>query len=376
MRFAAVLKVLPEGGNVRADNDRLEISGANAVTILFSNATSFRNYQDTSGDALQTAQGYLHRAEKRSYPELRQRHLKDFRDLFSRVHLNLGEDHATDTTDRRIKNFAQNEDPSLLALYFEFGRYLLISSSRPGGLPANLQGIWNQDLSAAWSSKFTTNINLEMNYWQADTGDLWETQEPLWNLIRTLCVSGARTAQTKYHSSGWVLHHNTDIWAATAPVNDDLVKVVLPYIDSRYRTFPDREHRAIAGPSMGGLQTLNIALDHSADFAYVGVFSSGWFPDSMKEEQDTDVAEYRASGKPFRLFWLDVGKYDIALQNSRATVTVLKDAGIHVEDHESGGFHAWPNWRDYLDQYASLIFKSAPRASEAVGQVDMRHDQL
>ena len=219
MRFAATMKVLPEGGTVRANNDRLEVSGANAVTILFSNATSYRNFQDVSGDALGTAQGYLQRAEKRTYVELRQRHLKDFHDLFSRVRLNLGEDHATETTDQRIKNFAQNDDPSLLALYFEFGRYLLISSSRPGGLPANLQGIWNQDLNPAWSSKFTTNINLEMNYWQADTGDLWETQEPLWNLIRELRVSGARTAQTEYHSDGWVLHHNTDIWAATAPVD-------------------------------------------------------------------------------------------------------------------------------------------------------------
>jgi len=219
MRFAAVLKVLPEGGTVRAADGRLEISGASAVTILFSNATSFKNFQDISGDALGAAQGYVQRAEKRSYIELRQRHLKDFHGLFSRVQLSLGEDHATETTDRRIKTFAANDDPSLLALYFEFGRYLLISSSRPGGPPANLQGVWNQDLSPAWSSKFTTNINLEMNYWQADTGDLWETQEPLWTLIRELRVSGAKTAQVEYHSDGWVLHHNTDIWAATAPVD-------------------------------------------------------------------------------------------------------------------------------------------------------------
>jgi alpha-L-fucosidase 2 len=219
MRFAAVLKVLAEGGTVRASDGRLEISGANTVTILFSNATSFKNYRDISGDALGAAQGYVQHAEKRSYGELRQRHLKDFHGLFSRVQLRLGEDHATETTDRRIKTFAENDDPSLLALYFEFGRYLLISSSRPGGPPANLQGIWNQDLSPAWSSKFTTNINLEMNYWQADTGDLWETQKPLWNLIRELRVSGAKTAQVEYHSQGWVLHHNTDLWAATAPVD-------------------------------------------------------------------------------------------------------------------------------------------------------------
>ena len=219
MRFAAVLRVQNEGGSVRSEGGRLEVSGADSVTILFSNATSFRNYRDIGGDALGTAQDYLHRAEQRSYDQLRQRHLDDFRGLFSRAELRLGEDHATETTDRRIQNFARNDDPSLLALYFEFGRYLLISSSRSGGQPANLQGIWNQDLVPPWSSKWTTNINLEMNYWQADAGDLWETEEPLWGLIRDLRVAGAETARVHYHSKGWVLHHNTDLWRATAPVD-------------------------------------------------------------------------------------------------------------------------------------------------------------
>jgi alpha-L-fucosidase 2 len=219
MRFAAELKVLAEGGSVRGAGERLEISGANSVTILFSNATSFRNYRDIGGDALGAARGYVQRASKPSYDQLRQRHVDDFRRLFSRVQLRLGENHSTETTDRRIKDFTENNDPSLLALYFEFGRYLLISSSRLGGQPANLQGIWNEDLLPAWGSKWTTNINLEMNYWQADTGDLWETEEPLWSLIRDLRVTGAETARVHYHSRGWVLHHNTDLWRATTPVD-------------------------------------------------------------------------------------------------------------------------------------------------------------
>jgi alpha-L-fucosidase 2 len=219
MRFAAVLRVQNEGGSVRSEGGRLEVSGADSVTILFSNATSFKNYRDIGGDALGTAQDYLRRAEQRSYDQLRQRHTDDFRGLFSRVALRLGEDHANETTDQRIQNFARNDDPGVLALYFEFGRYLLISSSRPGGQPANLQGIWNQDMSPAWSSKWTTNINLEMNYWQADAGDLWQTEEPLWGLIRDLQVAGAETARVHYHSKGWVLHHNTDLWRATAPVD-------------------------------------------------------------------------------------------------------------------------------------------------------------
>ena len=219
MRFAAVLKIRTEGGSVRSEAGRLQVSGADAVTMLFSNATSFKTYQDISGDALKTAQGYLERATQRSYQELQQRHLDDFRPLFSRVALRLGEEHAGETTDRRIREFGESNDPNLLALYFAFGRYLLISSSRPGGQPANLQGIWNQDLTPAWSSKWTTNINLEMNYWQADAGDLWQTEEPLWGLIRDLRVSGAETARVHYHSKGWVLHHNTDLSRATAPVD-------------------------------------------------------------------------------------------------------------------------------------------------------------
>ena len=139
--------------------------------------------------------------------------------------------------------------------------------------------------------------------------------------------------------------------------NDDLTKVIVPFIDAHYRTVADRDHRAIAGLSMGGVQALNIALADATDFAYVGVFSSGWFPNTIKEEEDTDVAQYRASRKQFRLFWVNAGKYDIALQNSHATVAVLREAGINVEEHESGGFHAWNNWRDYLNQFAPLLFR-------------------
>ena len=219
MGFAAVLKVAADGGKVRHTGDHLSIEGADSVTLVFSNATSFRNYRNVGADALSVARGFVQRAFQHPYQQLRKRHVEDFQRLFSRVRLNLGEPRSNLTTDRRIKDFATNEDPSLLALHFEFGRYLLISASRPGGQPANLQGIWNADLQPAWSSKWTTNINLQMNYWQADAGDLWETQQPLWDLIRDLRVSGAKTARLLYRSQGWVLHHNTDLWRATAPVD-------------------------------------------------------------------------------------------------------------------------------------------------------------
>jgi alpha-L-fucosidase 2 len=219
LRFAAFLKVINEGGSVRNTEGRMQVSSANSVTVLFSNATSFRNYRDIGGDPIATATAYLQQASGRSFGELRQRHIHDFQSLFSRVQLQLGPDRSTESTDRRIAAFPQNQDPSLLALYFEFGRYLLISSSRLGGQPANLQGIWNQDMRPPWGSKWTTNINLEMNYWQADSGDLSETEQPLWNLIGDLRSTGAETARVEYHAQGWVLHHNTDLWRATAPVD-------------------------------------------------------------------------------------------------------------------------------------------------------------
>jgi len=219
MRFAALVKVLVEGGSVRNADGHLEVSAADSATIVFSNATSFRDFRDIGGDALGSARAFVARASKRSVDELRRRHVEDFRRLFSRVQLRLGDSSSTETTDRRIRGFVENEDPDLLALYFEFGRYLLISSSRPGGQPANLQGIWNEDLLPAWGSKWTTNINLEMNYWLADAGDLWETQQPLWQMIRDLRETGAETARAHYGAKGWVLHHNTDLWRATTPVD-------------------------------------------------------------------------------------------------------------------------------------------------------------
>ncbi len=223
LRFAAGLKVLAEGGSVKSVGDHLEIAGADTVTLVFSNATSFRSYRDISGDPAAAVRKTLEHALSKPYAQLRAAHEADFGALFSRVQLRLGpgpSEPLNQSTDDRLQHFSDTDDPDLLALYFEFGRYLLISSSRPGGQAANLQGIWNDQLLPPWSSKWTTNINLQMNYWQADAGDLWETEQPLWALIGDLRQSGAVTAKSQYHAAGWVLHHNTDLWRGTAPVDD------------------------------------------------------------------------------------------------------------------------------------------------------------
>jgi enterochelin esterase-like enzyme len=139
--------------------------------------------------------------------------------------------------------------------------------------------------------------------------------------------------------------------------NEDLTGTVVPYIEAHYRTIADRDHRAIAGLSMGGLQALTISLTRSDLFAYSGIFSSGWFPTALQNEEQTTIARYRDSGKPFKLFWMGVGKQDIAFANAHASETLIEKAGIKPVFHESEGFHAWNNWRDYLETFAPQLFK-------------------
>jgi enterochelin esterase-like enzyme len=193
-----------------------------------------------------------------------------------------------------------------------------------------------------------------------DTDDSWPTVGRAGAILDNLIAAGKAVPMIVVMPAG---HTSTSFRLVPGvrmghdAFNDDLIHVVLPYIDSHYRTLADRDHRAIAGLSMGGLQALNISLDESASFAWVGIFSSGWFPANQKEEDDTDLAQYRSSGKPYKLFWVGAGKYDIALENSNATVALLNKSGIQTEVHESGGFHAWNNWRDYLNQFAGKIFR-------------------
>ena len=220
LRYAGLVQVKLEGGNLGADGNRLVVRDADTVTILFSGATSFRSYRDIGGDAMARARTFLDAASAKSPAVLRRDHRNDHQALFRRVALELGPDgNAAMPTDARIAAMKTADDPALTALYFQYGRYLLISASRPGGQPANLQGLWNDSLAPPWGSKMTTNINLQMNYWLAENGNLWETQAPLWDLIDDLQVTGAQTAKAHYNARGWVLHHNTDLWRAAAPVD-------------------------------------------------------------------------------------------------------------------------------------------------------------
>ncbi|OXA98683.1 alpha-L-fucosidase [Flavobacterium oncorhynchi] len=220
VKFQGRLTAKNKGGQIDASNGVLSINKADEVTLYISIATNFKNYQDISGDEIAKSKDYLAKAETKDFETIKKAHVDYYQKFFNRVALNLGSnDLVKKPTNERIRDFSKQFDPQLASLYFQFGRYLLISSSQPGGQPANLQGIWNDMVTPPWDSKYTTNINAEMNYWPAQVTNLQEMHEPFVQMAKELAVTGAETAKTMYNASGWVLHHNTDIWRVTAPVD-------------------------------------------------------------------------------------------------------------------------------------------------------------
>ncbi len=211
-----------QGGAVVVDSTGILVKGADAVTLLISAATNFVHYNDISADPVARASQFLQAARGKTYESMKAAHLADFQQFFNRVSIDLGHGPGeSEPTDDRIRDFDSGNDPALAALFFQFGRYLLISSSRPGGQPATLQGIWNESLRPPWESKYTININAEMNYWPAETTNLSECHLPLLQLVKDISITGAHTAQVMYHAGGWVAHHNTDLWRATAPIDNN-----------------------------------------------------------------------------------------------------------------------------------------------------------
>lgn len=220
VKFQAQVRFKADGGNISAKNSAISVENANAATLYVSIGTNFNNYKDISGNEVERAEKNLAPALAKTYPFLLKNHMIAYQKLFNRVQLDLGKTEAMkNPTDQRIIDFANGNDPQLAALYFQFGRYLLISSSQPGGQPANLQGIWNDKMDPPWGSKYTININTEMNYWPAEVTNLQETHEPLIQLVKDISVTGKETARVMYGASGWVAHHNTDLWRITGPVD-------------------------------------------------------------------------------------------------------------------------------------------------------------
>jgi alpha-L-fucosidase 2 len=225
--FDARLRVETKGGAVSAEPDALVVSGADEAVLVYSAASSYNGFDKSPSregvDSAKKAQAFLESACKAGYAQLLDRHVKDRRSLFDRVTLDLGAPTGQSAlpTDERIKAFGNGNDPSLAALYFQFGRYLMISGSRPGTQPLNLQGIWNKDIIPPWASGYTINMNTEMNYWPVEVCNLSECAEPLLRMIRELAVDGRRVAKEMYGCSGWVAHHNTTLWRDAQPVDNE-----------------------------------------------------------------------------------------------------------------------------------------------------------
>ena len=224
MNFEVFLKVVPENGSVEKQGNELKISNSDAVTIYLSESTSFNGFDKSPGlqgkDPSLEAKANLQKAITKSYTLLKKRHIADYQSLFKRVQFSLYSQPSmlSHPTDERLKNFAAEHDNGLVVLYYQFGRYLMISSSRPGSRPTNLQGIWNDKIQPPWGSNYTTNINTEMNYWPAENTNLSECHQPLFDFMKELAVNGAKTAKVNYDiKEGWVTHHNTDLWAKTSP---------------------------------------------------------------------------------------------------------------------------------------------------------------
>jgi alpha-L-fucosidase 2 len=218
IQYEARLVVETDGSQLSIDGQGVTVSAANSATLILSGATNFKNFQDVSADPVKRNDQYL--AKLPEYEVLKTAHIADHKKLFERVKLDLGTTPSgMMPTDERIRAFAQGGDPELVTLLFQFGRYLMIASSRPGGQPTTLQGLWNDSNSPSWDSKYTVNINTEMNYWPAEDTNLAECQTALFDVLKEVAQAGAVTAKEMYGARGWVLHHNFDLWRGTAPIN-------------------------------------------------------------------------------------------------------------------------------------------------------------
>ena len=221
VRFMGRMAVQTKGGKTSCSGGCISVVGADEATLYLAIGTNVKNYKDITGDEVAQSKERLHNAMALGYDALKEKHEETYHKYYDRVKLELGEDkYKGVSTSKRIEMFGTRTDNYLVATYFQFGRYLLISSSQPDNMnPANLQGIWNDKMFPSWDSKYTTNINLEMNYWPSEVTNLTEMNEPLFKLIREIYEQGKQTARDMYGVEGWVLHHNTDQWRITGPVD-------------------------------------------------------------------------------------------------------------------------------------------------------------
>ena len=260
LTYQARVRVAADGGKTTTGKDTVSVAGANSATLLIAAATSYKGAKDVSGDPEALCRACLAKAGGKPFDQMRRDHVAEHQRLFRRVELDVGtSDSVKLPTDQRIAKFGGGKDPQLAALYFQFGRYLMISGSRPGCQPLTLQGIWNESLSPPWQSKYTININTEMNYWPAEPCNLAECHEPLIQMVTELVATGSRTAKVNYGAKGWVCHHNTDLWRATAPIDAAFYGLwptggawLCKHLFDHYEYQPDRKYLARIYPTIKG----------------------------------------------------------------------------------------------------------------------------
>jgi alpha-L-fucosidase 2 len=266
MSFQTVIRTTADGGQSAVHKNKLTVRNANSATLILSASTSFVNYRDIGGDPAARNRQILSDVAGKDYPTLRQRHTDDFSALMGRVHLNVGGAEKNEKPiNQRLLDIGNGEvDPDLEMLCFQFGRYMLASSSRPGGQPANLQAIWNERLAPPWGSKYTININTQMNYWPAEVTNLNECHLPLISMVKDISENGVKTAQIYYGAKGWVTHHNLDLWRGTAPV--DGARFGMWPVGGAWLCQHLWEHYAFSGGDRDILREIYPVLKGSAEF--------------------------------------------------------------------------------------------------------------
>ncbi|GAA4318683.1 glycoside hydrolase family 95 protein [Mucilaginibacter gynuensis] len=359
VNFVSLVKIKTEGGEVTHSDTSFNIKGATSATVYISIATNFVNYHDVSANAAQRASAYLQAALKIPYAGLLTAHKAAYQKYFNRVKLDLGiTDAIKKPTDVRLKEFAQGDDPQLVSLYFAFGRYLLISASQPGGQPANLQGIWNDRMDPPWDSKYTININTEMNYWPAENTNLTELHEPLLSMVRDLSVTGHKTAEVMYGAKGWLAHHNTDLWRITGPV-DNIFYAMWPmggawlsqHVWEKYLYSGDKKYLATVYPALKGASEFFLDFLIEEPTHKWLVVSPGISPENSPKSHEGSSLTYGATMDNQIVFDLlsNTIRAAEALGNDKAFVEKLKAARKRLPPMQIGQHSQLQEWLGDLD---------------------------
>ena len=354
VRFEGIARIKPEGGTLMSNDTAIVVKQASAVTIYISIATNFVNYKDLGGDEHARTLTQLNAVFSKSFEKISKAHVKAYQEYFNRVKLDLGvTDAANLPTDERLKNFISTNDPQFVTLYFQYGRYLLISSSQPGGQPANLQGIWNNKMRPPWDSKYTININAEMNYWPAEKTNLSELHEPLLEMVKELAETGRETARVMYGARGWMAHHNTDLWRATSAVDAAFWGAwfcgggwLSQHLWEHYLYNGDQEYLASAYPALKGAATffVDFLIEHPTyKWLIVNPDMSPENAPKAHQGSSLDVGTTMTNQIVFDVFSSTIRAAEI-LKKDKAFVDTLKQmrsrlAPMHIGQH--GQLQEW-----------------------------------